>query len=132
MDDPHARHGVVIDMRNAVLMDTIDVSAVEPYTDGQPHDVALALSLGGRINKTRERASRLYSSPSVTNVNGVSSNSVRPTMSAPAMSINRAEVVRAHLREPHGQLGPAVWTSTSPLPYHLNGLSNPDSPGPAM
>jgi hypothetical protein len=74
MDDPHARHGVVIDMRNAVLMDTIDVSAVEPYTDGQPHDIALALSLGGRINKTRE----------------------------------------------------------SPLPYHLNGLSNPDSPGPAM
>jgi hypothetical protein len=41
MDDPHAR----------------------VMTDGQPHDVALALSLGGRINKTRERASRLYSSP---------------------------------------------------------------------
>ena len=28
--------------------------------------------------------------------------------------------------------GSAVGTSTSPLPYHLNSLSNPDSPGPAM
>jgi hypothetical protein len=58
--DPYARHGVIIDARNAVLMQNVNVSMVEPHGHGAPPDPILALTLGGRINKRTEHAEHLY------------------------------------------------------------------------
>jgi len=56
---PHDPHGVVLDARNAVLLETIDVSTVDPERGGRGRS-ALALVLGGRINQTQDRASVLF------------------------------------------------------------------------
>lgn len=57
---PHDRHAVVIDAEDAVLLDYVEVAAVEPETDGRRSLPVVAVTLGGRINKTEERSTVLY------------------------------------------------------------------------
>jgi hypothetical protein len=55
---PHDRSGVILDARHAVLLETVDVSTLDPETTrGQ---AALALVLAGRINQSRDKASVLF------------------------------------------------------------------------
>lgn len=56
---PRDRHGVVLDARHAVLLDNVEVCAVET-TSGAQHDDAIALQLSGRINRTRDRVDVLF------------------------------------------------------------------------
>jgi hypothetical protein len=57
---PFDRHAVVYDATDAVLLDYTHVSMIEPHHNGQPMPPAIALQLGGRINKTGERSEVLY------------------------------------------------------------------------
>lgn len=50
---PHDRGGVVIDTRHAVLLETVDVSTLDEAN-------AIAMSLGGRINRSKDRANVLF------------------------------------------------------------------------
>ncbi len=56
---PHDHGGVVLDARNAVLMDAIDVSTIDPDA-GARGQSALAMVLSGRVNQTQDRASVLF------------------------------------------------------------------------
>ena len=56
---PHDVGGVVLDARNAVILDSVDVSTIDPER-GARGQHAVALVLGGRINQTKERASVLF------------------------------------------------------------------------
>lgn len=56
---PHDLGGVVLDARNAVLLETVDVSTLDPERGGRGQS-ALAMVLGGRINQTKTRASVLF------------------------------------------------------------------------
>ena len=56
---PHDRSGVVLDARHAVLLETVDVSTLDPER-GARGQAALALVLGGRINQSRDKASVLF------------------------------------------------------------------------
>jgi hypothetical protein len=55
---PHDRGGVVLDARNALLLETVDVSTVDPERGGRGQQ-AVAMVLGGRINQSQDRASVL-------------------------------------------------------------------------
>lgn len=55
--DPHARGGVILDARNAILLDHVDVSLIDTKRD---EALALALLLQGRINFRDDRAQQLY------------------------------------------------------------------------
>lgn len=56
--DPHARGNVLIDVRKAVLLDTINVSLVDTKRqDDPPH---LAMLLAGRRNYADHRVQQLY------------------------------------------------------------------------
>lgn len=55
---PHDRHGVALDTTRAVLLDGVEVCAVEP-AGGSPAGM-IALLLSGRVNQTRGRADVLY------------------------------------------------------------------------
>jgi hypothetical protein len=55
---PHDRSGVILDARNAVLLQTCDVSTVDP--ESARGQAAIAMVLGGRINQTKDRASVLF------------------------------------------------------------------------
>lgn len=60
--DPNARAGAIIDTRNAVLLDGVEVSLVDeaprpPATARAPY---LALELRGRVNRSSDRAEVLY------------------------------------------------------------------------
>ena len=55
--DPFARSGVVIDAREAVLLDEMDVSLVDTKRDEPP---AMALLLAGRVNYANRRTRQLY------------------------------------------------------------------------
>ncbi len=57
---PFDRYGVVVDLTNSVLMDSLTVSVVVPERDGEQGEVAIALLLGGRINKQPDRANVLF------------------------------------------------------------------------
>jgi len=50
----HDRAGVVIDMRNCVLIDSIEVCVVDRWSDDEDGD-AMYMVLNGRINKTTDR-----------------------------------------------------------------------------
>jgi len=56
---PHDRSGVILDARHAVIMETVDVSTIDPEAGGRGQ-AAIALVLGGRINQTKDRASVLF------------------------------------------------------------------------
>lgn len=56
---PHDIGGVVLDARNAVILDHASVSTIDPDRGGRGQ-VAVALVLSGRINQTRERADVLF------------------------------------------------------------------------
>lgn len=56
---PHDISGVVLDARNAIIMETVDVSTVDPE-HGSRGQFAIALQLGGRINQTKERVNVLF------------------------------------------------------------------------
>lgn len=56
---PHDISGVVLDARNAVMLETVDVSTIDPE-HGARGQHALAMVLGGRINQTKERVSVLF------------------------------------------------------------------------
>jgi hypothetical protein len=55
--DPHARGGVVLDARGAVLMDQLDVSLVDTKQDEKP---AMMMLIGGRVNYETRRISQGY------------------------------------------------------------------------
>jgi hypothetical protein len=55
--DPHARGGVVLDSRGAVLMDEIDVALVDTKRDDRP---AMMMVLGGRVNMETRRTSQAF------------------------------------------------------------------------
>jgi hypothetical protein len=55
--DPHARGGVVLDTRQAVLMESIDVCLVDTKRDEAP---AMMMVLEGRVNMTTHRTSQAY------------------------------------------------------------------------
>lgn len=55
---PYDQGGVILDGRHAVLLDTIDVLQIDDW-NGQQGNI-MALVLGGRINKTQDRASVAY------------------------------------------------------------------------
>lgn len=55
---PHDQGGVVLDARNAVILETVDVSTIDPERGGGQS--ALAMVLGGRINQTKDRVSVLF------------------------------------------------------------------------
>ena len=56
--DPHARGGAVIDARNAVLMDGIDVAVVD--TRSGEDSVVMMLVLEGRVNYSTRRVKQAY------------------------------------------------------------------------
>lgn len=56
---PHDKGGVILDARNAVLLETVNVSTVDPEHGGRGQS-ALALQLGGRINQTKEHVNVLF------------------------------------------------------------------------
>lgn len=59
--DPHGQNNVTINMTNAVLLDGLNVAMVGAVKDGTVgKDPLIALSLAGRINKTKERSEVLY------------------------------------------------------------------------
>jgi hypothetical protein len=55
--DPHARGGVLLDARGAVLMDKLDVSLVDTKQDKVP---AMMMLIGGRVNFETRRISQAY------------------------------------------------------------------------
>lgn len=55
--EPHDRAGVVLDTRHAILLDSTVVSTADNVS-GEPS--AIAMLLGGRINRTQERAEVLF------------------------------------------------------------------------
>jgi hypothetical protein len=55
--DPHARGGVVLDMRESVLMDYLDVALVDTKQDDAP---AMMLVIAGRVNYQTRRAKQAY------------------------------------------------------------------------
>jgi hypothetical protein len=56
---PYDRDAVVVDTTNAVLLDYSTVSTVEAHR-GHERQIAFAMMLEGRINKTRDRSRVLY------------------------------------------------------------------------
>jgi hypothetical protein len=56
---PHDLGGVVLDARRALLLETIDVSTVE-LRSGRSGPSGLAMLLGGRINRSQDRAQLLF------------------------------------------------------------------------
>lgn len=58
---PYDEHGVVIDTRNAVILEACEVAVVGGIRDGVLDDKPIsALVLRGRINKTADRVQTLY------------------------------------------------------------------------
>lgn len=58
--DPFAHGSVIVDTRNAVLMDAVEVSTIDTQVAGRSAGSALALVLSGRINKSQDRARILF------------------------------------------------------------------------
>lgn len=59
--DPYARDSVTVDTSRAVLFDDLWVTAMLGIREGVPSDEPhLAVQIGGRINKSDDRASVLY------------------------------------------------------------------------
>lgn len=58
--DPHGRDNVQVDVRKAILMDTVNVSVVGAIRKGEMEEVVLALELQGRVNKRDYRRSELF------------------------------------------------------------------------
>ena len=56
---PYNRDSVVVDTTNAVLLDGTTVSTVETHL-GDEREVAFAMMLEGRVNKTQNRSRVLY------------------------------------------------------------------------
>lgn len=58
--DPHARGSVVMDARNAILMDHVDVCLVDsdPSAPHEPERLVVAMMLSGRVN-LRDNRSRV-------------------------------------------------------------------------
>lgn len=57
--DPHAHGGALVDARNAILLDEVDVCLVDP-NPGEPEEHGrVALTLAGRVNMRDERSTVL-------------------------------------------------------------------------
>lgn len=54
---PHDVGGVIVDTRNAILLDDLMVSTVDDVGSGR---AAIAMQLSGRINRSPDRAKVLY------------------------------------------------------------------------
>jgi hypothetical protein len=52
---PHSRRTSIIDPRNAVLVDHIDVCLVEGFSGGKTQGARAFVVLSGRVNKTRDQ-----------------------------------------------------------------------------
>jgi hypothetical protein len=60
---PYDRHGVVVDTSDAVLLDGSQVALIEARRSAPgapPSELAFALELQGRVNRTQDRANVLY------------------------------------------------------------------------
>lgn len=56
-EDPFGRSNSIVDTRRAVLLDSVDVVMLDNPSDGRQ---IAGLELGGRINRTSDRAAQLY------------------------------------------------------------------------
>lgn len=56
---PHDMGGVILDARNAIILETVDVSTIDPDHGGRGQS-ALAMLLGGRVNQTQDRVNVLF------------------------------------------------------------------------
>lgn len=56
---PHSRNSVVLDARHAILMDTVEVSTLDP-DNSRGQGSAIAMLLGGRINQTEDVTKVLF------------------------------------------------------------------------
>ena len=56
---PHDIGGVVLDTTHAIILETIDVSTIDPDRGGRGQS-GIALLLGGRINQSKNRARVLF------------------------------------------------------------------------
>jgi len=56
---PHDVGGVVLDTSRAIILETVDVSTIDPDHGGRGQS-GIALLLGGRINQTKDRARVLF------------------------------------------------------------------------
>lgn len=59
VEDPYGRNTVVVDSRNAVLLDHTAAAIAHVTRAGKPDD-AIALTLAGRVNQRTERAEVLF------------------------------------------------------------------------
>jgi hypothetical protein len=56
--DPHARGGVLLDARSAVLLESTDVALMDTKSEREP--VAMMMALAGRINYSLDRVEHAY------------------------------------------------------------------------
>lgn len=70
--DPHARGGALVDARNAILLDEVDVCLVDPNPSEPEEHGRVALTLAGRVNMRDERSSVLL----MFNADGAAAKSV--------------------------------------------------------
>lgn len=57
---PRTRHGVLLSAENAVILSSNEVTVIEVGRHGEPNEVAVALLMEGRINKTPDISRVLY------------------------------------------------------------------------
>lgn len=57
---PHGRHDALVDIEDAVLLDSIDVVAVHLSPSRGDDEAAIGLEFGGRVNHSTERREQLY------------------------------------------------------------------------
>ncbi len=58
--DPYARGGVIMDARNAILMDSVDVCLVDADPSDRAAEPRLAMLLAGRVNMRNERSQVMF------------------------------------------------------------------------
>lgn len=59
-NDPYARGSVVMDARNAILMDAVDVCLVDTDPSDSDAEPRLAMLLAGRVNMRGERSQVMF------------------------------------------------------------------------
>jgi hypothetical protein len=57
---PHERDAVVVDTRNAVMLDYTEVTLVKAVRAGKIDETVVALLMEGRVNKTTDRTRVVY------------------------------------------------------------------------
>jgi hypothetical protein len=96
---PHDTDGVVVDTTNAVLLDNTTVALVGVQRGGESDEVAVALMLEGRVNKTPDRVRVLF----MTNADGVAALAADLLGLAKRAERNGAPELAAELRTRLGE-----------------------------